>query len=106
MRRFLLHANVAIHWLCMEPHFVEFCHWTPLLSVGDISSLPRNGSEFNQTKAVSVFWSGASAESKGDGAAKNPGLPTCLFPHKPHALAFLRRRFPSREKPGAPSAGA
>ena len=31
--RFLLHANVAIHWLCMEPHFVEFCHSTPLLSV-------------------------------------------------------------------------
>ena len=43
---------------------------------------------------------------KGDGAAKNPGLLTCLFPRKPQALAFLCRRFPSREKPGASSAGA
>ena len=33
MRQFLLHAYVAIHWLCMEPYFVAFCHSTPLLSV-------------------------------------------------------------------------
>ena len=33
-------------------------------------------------------------------------FPDRLFPHKPQALAFLRRRVPSREKPGAPSAGA